>query len=139
VQHPQGIRLVSAIKEHSEGSALVEVPVVYPAARDLAFALPAPQRGRGPAGPSVGQLAFAGDGVTGAGATEAVRLVVAEIAGGSGDAHDDRVFGQPGLVAVVVGGVGVGAVPTGGVVVQADSGRAGRSAVPTRWAPGECG
>lgn len=44
--------------------------------------------GGGPGGAAVGCSGFAGDGVAGAGAAEAVGLVVAEVAGGGGDPED---------------------------------------------------
>lgn len=44
--------------------------VVHPAAGDLAFGLPASQRGGRPARPAIGHLALTGDGVAGAGSLE---------------------------------------------------------------------
>jgi hypothetical protein len=109
---------------------------VEPVAGDLAFALPDPQDGRGPAGPSVGQLALAGDGIAGTGAAEAVGLAVAEVAGRSRDPYDHRVFGW---AAAAVRGEGLGSVLAGGVVVQAGAGGAGRGVVSGRRAPASAG
>jgi hypothetical protein len=114
---------------------LAEVFTVDAVPGDLSFALPAPQRAGVQQGRPSGSLRSPGMGWRVRARAEAVGLVVAEVAGGGGDAHDQFRAGGP--AAVIVGAGSVGPVPAAGAVVCAGWGRAGRGAGRPGWpAPG---
>ncbi len=70
----------------------------------VALGAPVAEHVRCPSRAAVARAGFAGDGVAGAGAAEAVGLVVAEVPGGGGDPSDQATSAARGLL----GGVGVG-------------------------------
>jgi len=76
--------------------------------RRFSFALPAPQRVRGPAGTAIVGLAFAGNGAASGSAAEAIGFPVAEVAGGGGDPDDHLLGGDCDRTA---GGGNVAALP----------------------------